>query len=121
MEESIRRYFAAWLENDVRPAREIFAQNVVYSECYGPEYRGLDQVVRWFGEWNARGRVLEWTVKRTIEHGRTIVVEWFFRCEYDGDTDGFDGVTIAEFDGEGRIARLCEYQSKAEHIFPYGE
>lgn len=33
----------------------------------------------------------------------------------------WDGVTIADFDQNNKIYRLCEFQSKAEHIFPYGE
>ena len=68
-----------------------------------------------------KGRVLEWTVKRTVEQGRTIVVEWFFRCCWEEAEDGFDGVTVADFDEAGKIVRLSEFQSKAEHIFPYGE
>ena len=88
---------------------------------YGPEYHGLAQILRWFKDWNARGRVLEWSVKRVIEKDRTAVAEWYFKCEYDGVTDGFDGVTIADFDENGKIVKLCEFQSKAEHYYPYGE
>ena len=38
---------------------------------------------------------------------------------YDGKIDGFDGVTIADFDKDMKILKLCEYQSKAEHYYPY--
>ena len=99
----------------------MFDGSVIYSECWGPEYHGLSQVLRWFTDWNRKGRVLEWTVKRTVEQGRTIVVEWFFRCCWEEAEDGFDGVTVADFDEAGKIVRLSEFQSKAEHIFPYGE
>lgn len=37
-------------------------ENIVYSECYGPEYRGISQIVKWFVEWNKRGKVLEWNI-----------------------------------------------------------
>ena len=120
MEEVIRRYFRAWLDKDIGTVRDTFSDDAVYSECYGPEYRGLAQILQWFGDWNQRGRVLEWSVKRVIETDRTAVAEWYFKCEYDGVTDGFDGVTIADFDEHGKIARLCEFQSKAEHCCPYG-
>lgn len=33
--------------------------------------------------------------------------------------DGFDGVTIAEFDADMKICELKEFQSKAEHYCPY--
>ena len=121
MEKTIKRYFQAWLNADVQPINEIFSEKIIYSECYGPEYHGLEQISRWFREWNTRGRVLEWTIKRMIAHNKTIIVEWYFKCAYDGKIDGFDGVTIADFDKDNKIERLCEFQSKNEHYFPYGK
>lgn len=120
MEEIIRNYFDAWLQGNVQPIKDIFSENIVYSECYGPEYHGLSQLVRWFEDWNKRGTVLVWKIKRVIEHRKTVVVEWYFECEYDGKIDGFDGITIADFDREDKIEKLCEFQSKAEHYYPYG-
>ena len=51
-----------------------------------------------------------------IVSGNTAVVEWYFKCDYEGNVDGFDGATIAEFDADMRICDLKEFQSKAEHI-----
>ena len=51
----------------------------------------------------------------------TSVVAWFFLCVFVGNVDGFDGVTIAEFDADMKICDLKEFQSKAEHCYPYGE
>ena len=121
MEEILRRYFQSWLDVDVSVIKDTFADSVTYSECYGPEYHGLSQIIRWFEEWNQHGRVLEWTIKRTVENEKTLVAEWYFKCVYDGNVDGFDGVTIADFDNNNKIIRLCEFQSKPEHDFPYGE
>lgn len=55
-----------------------------------------------------------------VVSGNTAVVEWFFQCDYEGNVDGFDGVTIAEFDADMKICDLKEFQSKAEHYYPYG-
>ena len=121
MEARVRGYFQAWLEQDLEAVKEIFAENVVYSECYGPEYRGLSQIIRWFTEWNERGRVLEWRIKRVLQENKTLVAEWYFQCQYEGVIDGFDGVSIVDFDDEMKIVKLREFQSKAEHYFPYGE
>ena len=55
-----------------------------------------------------------------IVSGNTAVVEWFFQCDYEENVDGFDGVTIAEFDAKMKICELKEFQSKAEHYYPYG-
>ena len=121
MEETIRRYFQAWLDADPNAVRGIFAGDAVYSECYGPVYRGADQIIRWFEDWNKKGRVLEWTIKRALAHGNTLVAEWYFKCDYEGVVDGFDGATIADFNEALQIVRLSEYQSKSEHCYPYGE
>ena len=119
MEERIRRYFWAWVNADAETVKDTFADDAVYSECYGPEYHGLSQIMRWFGEWNKKGRVLEWSIKRVIEKNKSIIVEWYFKCNYDGTLDGFDGVTIADFDDNMKITKLSEFQSKAEHFCPY--
>ena len=121
MEEIFRKYLRAWLDVEIETVRATFSEDAIYSECYGPEYRGLPQIMRWFKEWNERGKVLEWSIRRVIERDRTIVAEWYFKCEYDGVVDGFNGVTIADFDEDMRISRLSEFQSKAEHCCPYGE
>ena len=70
-------------------------------------------------EWNQKGSVLEWIIKREIEKDKTIVVEWYFKCDYQGKVSGFDGVTIADFNKEGKIFRLKEFRSDSEHIYPY--
>lgn len=87
----IEKYFQAWINVDLEVVKQTFSENAVYSECYGPEYRGLSQIVK-----------------------------WYFKCSYEGSVDGFDGVTISDFDQDMKIVKLCEYQSKAEHYYPYG-
>lgn len=121
MEEIIRKYFQSWIDVDSDTIKTTFSENATYSECYGPEYHGLSQIMSWFEEWNTKGKVLEWSIKRVIEHNKTIVAEWYFKCDYDGTIDGFDGVTIADFDDNNRITRLSEFQSKSEHCYPYDE
>ena len=52
MEEIIRKYFACWLNKDEKPLTDIFAEDIIYSECYGPEYHGIRQIRQWFHDWN---------------------------------------------------------------------
>ena len=101
--------------------KQLFSDYATYSECYGPEYHGLTQIIKWFENWHDKGEVLEWTIKRIIENNNTVIVEWFFKCKYDGVIDGFNGVTIADFDNDSKISKISEFQSKAEHYYPYDE
>lgn len=117
--EILKKYFLAWLDADIKSAEGVFSNDIVYSECYGPEYHGINQVLQWFREWNKNGRVLEWSIKRMLEQGNTLVAEWYFECEYNNEVSGFDGVTIADFDKDMKISRLLEFQSKAGHYYPY--
>lgn len=119
--EIISGYFNAWISGDTEIIKQTFGENAVYTESYGPEYHGLNQILRWYNDWNSHGRVMCWDLADYYEQGNTAIVRWYFKCKYDGETSAFDGVTIAEFDENMKIARLCEYQSKAEHNYPYGE
>lgn len=40
------------------------------------------------------------------------VVEWNFECNYNNEIDGFDDVSIIEFDKSMKIINLKEFQSK---------
>lgn len=117
--DMIKAYFKAWSDNDITVLANTFSSDIIYSECYGPEYHGLDQLMQWFGDRNKRGRVLAWDINRIMECGDTAIVQWHFKCSYDGNTTEFDGVTIAEFNDDNMICRLSEYQSKSEHYYPY--
>ena len=118
-EQTLARWFSAWITRDEAAVDEVFAEAIAYSECYGPEYRGIGQVKRWFQDWNRKGSVLRWDMHETFHDGDTLIATWYFCCEYEGKTDGFDGVTIADFDEEGKIMNLSEFESKAEHVYPY--
>lgn len=98
----------SWIK-DIDAVKEIFSDDIIYSECYGPVYNGIGQIIRWFEDWNRKGTVLQWNIKRVIVSENTAVVEWYFKCDYEGNVDGFDGVTIAEFDADMKICDLKEF------------
>lgn len=118
-EKMIQAYFKAWLEKDFTPLKTIFSHDVTYSEYYGPEYHGLTQILNWFTDWNAKHTVLEWKIKRFIHQDCTCVAEWYFKAKCNGTIDDFDGVSIIDFDENGKISTLKEFQSKTNHYFPY--
>ena len=119
MKDHIRAYFDCWLTKDASKLSELFAENVVYTESYGPEYCGISQILRWFTAWIQVGTVLKWDIKQLIEQDTRCAVEWYFQCEYDHEISAFDGVSIITFDEQKRITSVKEFQSKAEHIYPY--
>lgn len=119
MELIIRKYFDCWLNNDAGFIPEIFAEDVIYSECYGPEYHGVAEVQQWFKDWNDHGKVLRWDIKQILCIDKTAVVEWHFECVYDEEPSKFDGVTLAEFNEDGKIVSLKEFESKCDHYRPY--
>ncbi|MFT8342834.1 nuclear transport factor 2 family protein [Clostridium beijerinckii] len=118
-EQIIKKYFKSWLENNCSVLKDIFDLNVTYSECYGPEYHGIDTVTTWFKEWNKRGKVLVWDIKQFIHQENITVVEWYFKCRYDGEIEEFDGVSLIEFNDNNYIVSLKEFQSKIPHYYPY--
>lgn len=118
-ETIIKSYFQAWLDKEVEPLKQIFSKDVVYNEYYGPEYHGIVQVLRWFSDWNKQGTVLEWKIKKFIHQDMYTVVEWSLKNNYNGEIDCFDGASIIEFDEDIKIVALREFQSKAEHNYPY--
>lgn len=118
-QEIVRAYFDAWLQKDIQTVAHTFSEDTVYTECYGSQYHGLCQILKWFADWNQKGAVLQWDIHRMVEQGRTVVVQWFFRCDYDGTVSGFDGVSVIDFDEADKICRLSEYQSEPKRVFPY--
>ena len=117
----IKQYFDSWIKKDICIIEEHFSKNIKYIECYGPEHNGINQIKQWFNNWNNGNNVLKWDIKRFIEDKNTIVVEWFFKCEFNQKILSFDGVSIIEFDENDKIIIVKEFQSNTEHIFPYND
>lgn len=118
-EEIIKRYFKCWINNDALILEDIFEPKAIYSECYGPEYQGIEIIKRWFEDWHKRGTVLAWDIKQFIHEANVTAVEWYFKCEYDGKIGEFDGVSLIKFSDSNQIVNVKEFQSKLPHYYPY--
>jgi len=118
-EKIIKNYFESWLNNNSLILKDIFDSKIIYSECYGPEYRGIDIIKRWFEDWHRRGKVIVWDIKQFIHEANVTAVEWYFKCEYDGKIGEFDGVSLIEFNDINKIVSIKEFQSKTPHCYPY--
>lgn len=118
-EKLIKRYFDIWLKKQAPDFHSIFDKDIEYSECYGPVYKGIDQIEKWFSDWHTKGSILSWNIKNFIHQNNFSAVEWDFSCQYEDNTDNFDGVTLVEFNNEKKIIFLKEFQSKSQHYYPY--
>lgn len=117
-EQIVRTYFNMWTERNFSQLSDIFDPEIYYSECYGPEYRGLTEIRLWINEMLQNQRVLEWTIKQFIHQDHLIVAEWFFKDKTDGKIHDFDGVSIIEFQ-DLKIISIKEFSSESKHIQPF--
>lgn len=120
-EKIIKEYFQSWVNNDISIMEKIFSDNAIYTECYGPKYTSKNQMLKWFKEWQEKGKVVAWLIKNIYEVDKILVVEWNFECIWEEKKSNFDGVSIVEFDENNRIINLREFESKSTHYYPYIE
>lgn len=118
-ELAIKNCFRAWIVKDISLFLGSFADNVHYIESWGPAYRGAEQIAAWFTDWNKESDVLEWDIKAFFHIGDICICEWYFKWKNSGSIDWFDGVSIVNFNGEDKITRLKEFQSKTPNNYPY--
>lgn len=119
-ERVIRLWFDMWLQARDLGIEQIFAPDCLYTESWGPQYRGADQVSHWFREWNTRGKVVRWDIRQFFHKEDQTVVEWSFRNEMkDGRAEEFDGLSLIRWDGAGRISSLREFGCNTRNYDPY--
>ena len=119
-ERIIRLWFKMWLEQKDLGIDDIFAEDVVYTESWGPQYHGRKAVQHWFEEWNTRGRVLVWDIKQLFHKEGQTIAEWYFKnTMQDGKVEEFDGVSLVVWTPEGKIAALKEFGCNCHTYAPY--
>lgn len=118
-ETAINAYFNMWVQRDFSVLDTMLSIDIYYSECYGSEYCGLHEIHLWIDEMLQKQQVLEWRIKRFLHENDTVMVEWFFKEQQNSIIHGFDGVSIIEFQADGKISSIKEFESKAEHMTPY--
>ncbi|WP_427910851.1 nuclear transport factor 2 family protein [Pediococcus parvulus] len=114
----IAEYFQMWITKDFSKLTEYFAPEICYTECYGPQYVGLDEVQQWIKNESAKQTVLEWQIDEIKSVDNQSFVKWFFKA-HEQTTYEFDGVSVIQWNAEGKISKLDECQSKSDHIRPY--
>ena len=103
-EKIIKLWFNMWLEKKDLGINDIFSKNIVYTESWGPEYRGIEKIKIWFYEWNNRADVIVWEVKQFFHKDEQTVVEWYFKCkEKNKNEEDFLGVFIIVWSENDKI------------------
>ncbi len=75
--KTIRLWFEMWLNQQDMGIDDIFAEDVIYTESWSPQYNNRKTVKHWFQEWNTRGKVVIWEIKQFFHKGDQTVVEWY--------------------------------------------
>ena len=119
-EKIIRLWFDMWLQKKDLGISEIFADNSLYIESWGPEYHGSAKIKLWFDEWNTRGTVLQWDIKQFFHKENKTLVEWYFKNQMkNGKVEAFDGVSLIEWTSDNNILFLKEFGCNINHYDPY--
>jgi hypothetical protein len=119
-ESIIRLWFDMWLKQKDLGIDDIFSKDILYTESWGPEYKGIDKLKHWFYEWNTRGKVLCWDIKGYFHKDDMTAVEWYFKNAMDnGDVEEFDGVSIIKWTEDNKIRALKEFGCNINNYDPY--
>lgn len=119
-EQIIRLWFDMWLKKSDLGIREIFAENAIYTESWGPKYIGVEKIKHWFDEWNTRGSVLVWDIKQYFHKDDQTIVEWYFKNTMsNGRIEEFDGTSLIVWTPDNRISFLKEFGCNINNYDPY--
>lgn len=118
-EAMIKKWFDMWLSGNCEGIDDVFSDDIVYIESWGPEYKGARKIKHWFEEWNARGKVVAWNIKQYFHKEDQTVVEWSFaNVMNDGNEEKFDGVSLIKWNN-GKICFLKEFGCNTDNYDPY--
>ena len=119
-EKNIRLWFDMWLEQKDLGIDDIFTEDAVYTESWGPQYYTRMLIKHWFEEWNTRGKVVAWEIKQFFHKGNQTVVEWYFKNVMEnGRIEEFDGCSLVEWAEDNRIKSLKEFGCNLHRYNPY--
>ena len=119
-EKIIRLWFDMWLQQEDMGIDDIFAEDAVYIESWGPKYENRTMIKHWFKEWNTRGKVVIWDIIQYFHDENQTVVQWNFKnVMNDGSIENFDGITLVKWTEDGKIRFLKEFGCNLNTYNPY--
>lgn len=119
-EKIIRLWFEMWLQKKDLGIADIFSDDAVYIESWGPEYKSVSKIRLWFEEWNTRGTVLTWEIKQFFHKDSQTIVEWYFKNTVNGGKiEEFDGISLVVWNEQDKICSLKEFGCNTNNYDPY--
>lgn len=119
-EKMIKLWFEMWLQKKDLGIADIFSDDAVYTESWGPEYKGVQKIRMWFEEWNTRGTVLTWEIKQFFHKDNQTIVEWYFKNTVnEGKIEEFDGMSLIVWNEQNKIISLKEFGCNINNYDPY--
>lgn len=116
----IKLWFEMWLQKKDLGIADIFSDDVVYTESWGPEYKGVQKIRMWLEEWNTRGTVLTWEIKQFFYKDNQTIVEWYFKNTVnEGKIEEFDGMSLIVWNEQNKIISLKEFGCNINNYDPY--
>lgn len=112
----------AWLSKDIDLFLSVLSDEISYTECYGPQYKGKKECEQWFRDWTApaENKVKSWTVKSDYFDENTGFFTWTFHCVYKGKEELFDGISLVTFTGN-LISEIQEFEQKHDKYRSYAD
>lgn len=109
-----------WLKKEDMGICDIFSEDALYIESFGPEYKTSKKIKLWFDEWNKRGDVLRWDIKQFFHKDSQTIVEWYFEdLMNDGKIEIFDGMSLIKWNEDNKICFLKEFGCNVDNYDPY--
>ncbi len=110
-EEIVHEWFNAWHDQNWDNFANVFALNVVYSECFGAKYFGISQVINWKNSWHQSFDLLQWKVISVSSTESKSIVEWYYNFCMNDQVQKYNGVSIILWNSENKICSIRDYSA----------
>lgn len=114
----IQEWSYSWFDLNWNDFEKIFDNNIYYSESWGPEYKGIEEIRAWVKRWHTHSKLLKWDIKQYIHFNDQTVVEWLFSCQDEKNIREFEGLSLIKWSDEQKIISLKEYASSLPKYDP---
>jgi len=107
-------WFHSWFDQEFDSYEKLFSQDIYYSESWGPEYVGIEEIKRWKENWHRHSKLRVWQIKKIYHFDDYSLVEWYFDNESKDGRHEFDGVSLIKWK-DNLMSSIKEFGSSLPH------